>query len=161
MGETVNGITEIAPIESRLPTARELLGAMLCECGASCGNFPRNPEGNRSWSDRWEWFDPFAVTAPDELPEPWVTLLRAQNVECWRCGYRYVHAPDELLGSHPTLPLRGVFAVTRLDATPDDVRAWDLVHLGGQCTEHDADDKGIVDEWLEPEEASLTENGDG
>lgn len=150
-----SGVSEMAAVASELPTSSDLLMALLCDVGGgSCSSMPTKCEGDRDWSGKWEWFDPFAVNPDDvdDLPEHWRLLLTSQNAECWRCGYRYVHAPEPILSQYPRVPVRGIFAVCNDGAMPETVKAGDLIHAGGQHTEHDTKDKGIWRGWLDSDE---------
>ena len=118
---------------------------MGCGVGGVSGVGP-----GETYSDDWEWFDPFQLTIEevDDLPEHWEKIMKNMNRECWREGYRYCHAPTDLLCSYPNVPVRGIFVVTRRDATPETVTALDLIHTGGQFVEYDTKDKHIWEEEL-------------
>lgn len=144
----MNHITKIAPIPSRKATNRELLLAMLADMGCGVSGVSGIEDGD-SYSGDWEWFDPFKVTDLDDLPDHWRAIVKNQNSECWREGFRYVHAPMPILCEYPRVPVKGIFVVTRRTATPEDVNVEDLIHTGGQFIEYDTENKGIWRDWLE------------
>ena len=148
----MSAVKIINPIASDGVTTRDLIGALLSDVGCSVGNMPKDHDGDEAITSNWEWFDPFTLrTLADvlNLPAHWRNLVMAMNSECWSCGYRYVHAPVPILGDYPRVPRAGIFGVVRGDATPDDVAGKDLIHLGGQFTEYDTDNAGIIEEMLE------------
>tara|TARA_Y100000310_G_scaffold341076_2_gene439005 strand:+ start:1341 stop:1808 length:468 start_codon:yes stop_codon:yes gene_type:complete len=150
--QMINGVQIIQPIKSAIPTERDIiLAAMVSMGGCTVGSMPSNPDGDKKWSDNWEWFDPFKVEDEDALPEYWYNILTRQNKSCWECNYRYVHSPTEILVDYPRTPVKGVFGVCSAKVTPDNVVAVDLIHTAGQFTEYDTRDKGIWREWLELE----------
>lgn len=148
----MNAVQIIAPIDGDGVTSRDLICAMLTDAGCTVGSMPKDPDGDQATTNNWEWFDPFALrTLGDvcELPSHWRTLVLAMNSECWSCGYRYVHAPVQILGDYPRVPMAGIFGVMRSSATPDDVTGKDLIHLGGEFTEYRTDSAGIIEDMLE------------
>ena len=127
-----------------------LCAALLQDIGCSVSGYDEKSkdEGNHDYSGRVEWFDPFKVTSMDEyldLPEYWQAVFRNQNAECWRCGYRYVHVPKDIICYYPHLPIKGIFIVVNSKATFSGVTGHDLIHSGGQFVEYDTKDKGL---WM-------------
>jgi hypothetical protein len=135
--------TEISPIESKQYGNVDILGMMLDQ-------FSSNPDldGNFPSSNKWEWFDPTVLTLAEYkcLPPHWQAIVRNTNSECWSIGYRYVHCPVPIFADVPRgRAASGIFAVMS-DATHENVRASDLVHLGGQFTTYDTNDKCV---WMD------------
>ena len=148
----MNPVIIMKEVKGDAVTERDLLGAMLVATGCSVGNMPSDAEGDNAITSDWEWFDPFKLRSVDDvldLPAHWRTLVLALNRECWSCGYRYIHAPEAILGEYPRVPRAGIFGVMRSDATPYDVTGKDLIHLGGQCVESDIENKGIIRDMLD------------
>lgn len=149
--KTTDALIVIDHIEGNPVTADMLCLALLEDMGCHCSGYDikSKDEGNYDYSGRIEWFDPYKVISMDDylaLPEHWQVLFRNQNNECWRCGYRYVHVPNEILCQYPHTPLKGLFVVVNGDATPENVKGDDLIHSGGQFVEYDRKDKGL---WIQ------------
>ena len=126
-----------------------LCAALLQDMGCRIGGYDIEEIGNKAYSNQVEWFNPFKVTSMAEylaLPEHWQAIFRNQNRECWRCGYRYMHIPKDILCQYPHIPVKGLFAVMGDSTTMDTVVGSDLIHLGGQFVEYDTKDKGL---WLD------------
>jgi len=130
----MNAIVYMEELRNDKVTDTDLLLAMMDLFGAKVGGMSGIREG-KTYSSKWEWFDPFQLTSfddVDDLPWYWAKLVSNMNSECWKCGYRYVHSPKEILVQYPRVPVKGIFAVTSKDATPETVKASDLIHLGDE-----------------------------
>lgn len=154
-----NYYVEINPIGSDKISQGDIFGALMSACGARVGDMPDNPDGDKAFTKKWEWFDPIAMTEDDyeDLPEHWQTLVRNQNQECWNLKYKYIHSPVPILCSYPRVPLRGIFGVDE-NCTPETVTAKDLIHLAGQFTEYDTKDKCIWQKNLRQIAEELSES---
>lgn len=137
-------LIEFSVVKSDKVSQADIFGTLLSACGARVGDMPENPDGDKAFTKNWEWFDPMVMTEADyaELPDHWQAIIRNQNQECWNLGYKYIHAPVPILCSYPRVPVRGIFGVD-INCTPENVKAKDLIHLGGQFTEYDTKDKCI------------------
>jgi hypothetical protein len=147
----MNALITIKSIKSKEVTGDMLCLALLQDMGCSCSGYDikGKEEGNIAYSDDIEWFDPFKVDSLEEyydLPEYWQAIFRNANRECWRCGYRYVHVPENIICRYPHTPIKGIFVVVNGDATPETVVSDDLMHGGGQFVEYDTKDKGV---WMD------------
>lgn len=132
--EMVNGVLNMAEIASREITQRDLIFALLSDLGAIVGGVSGVDNENYppAIHKRAEWFDPFCVDNVLKLPWYWQRLFLCQNQECWKLGYRYFHSPGNIMAQFPGMPVSGIFVVTRNDATPFDLTAHDLIHLGNE-----------------------------
>lgn len=151
-----NALQSINPIQSDKVTTKDLCLALLCDLGVRCSNMPREVEGDKAYSNEWEFFNPFLVKTLedyDSLPEHWQSLIRNQNEECWKCGYTYVHAPEPIITKFPRTPLKGIFVVLNGETDVSRVNISNLMHTGGQFIEYDTKDKGL---WLD----KIKENGE-
>jgi len=135
----INGIQEIKPIETDIPTQRDLLSALLVDLGCSVSNMPRVVAGDRIFTHRWEVFDPEEVTQPEYLPEYWRMVWDLHNApdrkDCVSLRYRYVHCPKEILGEYPRVPCSGIFALCDRAIPRNRIKAKDLIHIGNDFPE--------------------------
>lgn len=99
---------------------------------------------NVSGSSEGVYFTGQVCSYHKNLPDHWQSIVRNQNQECWNLKYKYVHAPVPILSQYPRVAVKGIFGVVN-DCTPETVTAKDLIHLGGQFTEYDNNDKCI---WM-------------
>ena len=131
-----NGIQIIGPFAGGKATKQDMILALLVGLGCSASGY-HIEGGQTTYSDRWEFFNPALVDAPDELPEPWATVYRVHHQpvrrDCVDLHFCYLHAPIEILGAYPHVPCKGIFAFTpeRPDkATPEHLTASSLYHIG-------------------------------
>lgn len=142
----MNGIINIQPIKSEKVTSSLLCEALLSDLGCKVGSFQDNT--GKDYGVGWQWFDPSLVEKPFDLPSPWRSIFFAQNLECWKLGYRYVHCPEEIICQYPHNLVKGLFGVVNSSATSEDIKAKDLIHLNGQFVEYDTEDKKIALDWI-------------
>lgn len=142
----------IQPIKSDKVTTSDLCMALLSDMGCRSSSMPKKLEGNVDYSGKWEFFNPFKVTSLDEyrdLPEHWQSIFRNQNRECWNCKYTYLHSPDDIIGSYPRIPAKGIFVITNGETDSNKIQPSNLLHTAGQFIESDTKDKGIWMSWIE------------
>jgi hypothetical protein len=135
----VNGITRIDPIKSSEVTTRDLLFALMTECGASVSSMPTELDGDRAYTSDWELFEPEEVEEPDDLPDYWHTVydfhFAPDRSACEELGYRYIHAPTEIMPKYPRVPCRGIFCLTDHDLSISEVTGDDLYFIGDEVGE--------------------------
>ena len=131
-------IKEIKPIESDTVVMRDLLFALIKECGARVSSMPDEIEGQTVYSDRYELFDPEKVRTVDipNLPEPWnqayAIHMRPDMRDCRTLRYRYIHVPEKILANYPRLPCKGIFGLTERRVRANQIKAKDLIFIGNE-----------------------------
>ena len=148
----MNAFQIIEPIKSDIPNTSDLLSALLKDLGCRVGNMPDNQDGNKAYSNKFEFFNPFKVCSIEEyqeLPEHWQSIFRNQNAECWNCKYTYVHSPVGILVRYPRSHVAGIFVVINGERNAQKIKLDNLMHTGGQFTEYDTKDKCIWMNWIE------------
>lgn len=132
----MNGVKIIKEIESDMPTGLDLCGALLVDLGCSISNMPREVEGNITYTERWEFFDPAKVSTPKNLPNHWAMVFEMHNrpdmKDCRDLKYRYIHAPTKILPRFPRVPCKGIFCITDKNIKLKDIKARDLIHIGNE-----------------------------
>ena len=136
--EGMKAIKEIKPIQSDVPIKGDIILALMTACGASISSMSDEIEGQITYSDRYELFDPEKVRQHDipNLHEPWdkVYKLHMQpNVrDCRIFRYRYVYVPKEILPEYPRVPCKGIFGLTDRKVKANQIKSKDLIFIGNE-----------------------------
>ena len=134
--EMDNGVVIIKQIKLTLPTKRDILCAMLSMAGCKVSSIPNKVEGNESYSDEWEYFNPERVEEPSVLPEHWKMVYEFHNQpdmrDCRELRYRYVHCPEEILPQYPRVPCKGIFCLVDRWVRWNSIQEKNLIHIGNE-----------------------------
>lgn len=135
----MNPITKIKPFDSDDITSRDLLGALIVDCGGSVSDMPRKTEGI-TYTDEWEYFDPEKVIDVEDLPDYWGMVYKMHTKpdmgDCRYLRYKYVHIPIEIICQYPRAPVKGIFCLAcNVDKKPDEIKANDLIWIGNEFEE--------------------------
>ena len=130
----MNGITEIKPLEFDGLTRTDLTSILFSIAGAHYSDMPRDYQ-SKSYSNKWEMFDPEKVVNPEELPDYWKMVYdmhnRPEMRDCRDLRYRYVHTPQKILPRYPRVPCQGIFQLDR-DVPVKKIRETSLIHIGNE-----------------------------
>jgi hypothetical protein len=130
-----NGIMEIEPLKFDGLKRQDLVSLLFTIAGAKCSDMPADYQ-SKSYSNKWELFDPEKVDNPKDLPDYWKMVYDMHNrldmKDCKDLRYRYVHTPEKILPRYPRVPCQGIF---QLDRDTIDIRETSLIHIGNEFEE--------------------------
>lgn len=132
-----NGVKVIRPITDSRITQRDLLFALFKDLGGcSVSNMPDEVEGNKSYSDNWEYFNPTEVEDATVLPEYWRIVYNLHNrkdmKDCRDLHYRYIHCPIDIMPRYPRVPCKGIFCLCNNNIKWNAITSEDLIHIGNE-----------------------------
>jgi hypothetical protein len=132
----MNGITYIDPIETSEITNQDLIFALLVDiCGVHISSIPNSIEGNISYTNDWEYFDPKEVESPELLPDHWAKVYEMHNRpemhDCILLDYKYIHSPTEILPRYPRVSCKGIFCISS-NKSLTEITGDDLIHIGNE-----------------------------